>query len=162
MPRFIPVPVRQSILTRSQKGQPVSIIAQAPGLCPRTVRHLLQRLAFPGLRAPWAQTTSAVAARHTAGLHPWSRKRWLYGPNIPRGAPVCCACSSVNGTRGRPSPRNGRCNVGSAGPVESPRHPVGGRKRKPASVPRLPMSAGKWMRPIKWRCARGSKCRGYA
>jgi hypothetical protein len=43
MPRFIPVPVRQSILTRSQKGQPVSIIAQALGLCPRTVRHLLQR-----------------------------------------------------------------------------------------------------------------------
>ena len=41
-------------------------------------------------------------------------------------------------------------------------YPVGGRKQKPASVPRLPMSAGKWMRPIKWRCARGSKCRGYA
>ena len=54
MPRFIPVPVRQSILTRSQKGQPVSIIAQALGLCPRTVRHLLQhwRSQVPGSLGP--------------------------------------------------------------------------------------------------------------
>ncbi len=44
MPRSIPVPLRQSIYIRIQKGQDVPTIARALGLAPRTVRHLAQQL----------------------------------------------------------------------------------------------------------------------
>src|SRR5207248_1658164 len=43
MPRPIPVPLRQAIWRRYQDGQDGPTIAQALGLVPRTVRHLLGR-----------------------------------------------------------------------------------------------------------------------
>jgi hypothetical protein len=51
MPRSIPVPVRQSIQKRSERGQDVSTIAEALHLRPRTVRHILQRLREEGAEA---------------------------------------------------------------------------------------------------------------
>jgi hypothetical protein len=43
MPPAIPVPVRHNVLRRSQQGQSAATIAAALALCPRSVRHLLQR-----------------------------------------------------------------------------------------------------------------------
>lgn len=48
MPAPIPVPVRQAILARSQKGESVASLAEAFQLSPRTVRHLVRRFADRG------------------------------------------------------------------------------------------------------------------
>jgi len=45
MPRSIPVPIRQSILQRFQRGQRPAAIAEELEVSVRTVRHLLQRFA---------------------------------------------------------------------------------------------------------------------
>jgi hypothetical protein len=52
MPAPTPLPLRQAILHRHRRGQTATAIAQALGLRPRTVRHLLRRWqphADPGL-----------------------------------------------------------------------------------------------------------------
>jgi Homeodomain-like domain len=56
MPRPIPMPLRHAILRRWHKGQSVSTIADAIGLVPRTVRHLVRRFQLQG--------DSAVAASY--------------------------------------------------------------------------------------------------
>ena len=43
-----PMPLRHAILRRSQKGQSVSTIAEALGVVPRTVRHLVRRFRQDG------------------------------------------------------------------------------------------------------------------
>lgn len=43
MPIPLPLPLRRLIFRRAQRGQSAATIAQALRLCPRTVRHLLQR-----------------------------------------------------------------------------------------------------------------------
>lgn len=48
MPASIPVPIRQTILRRWQKGDSVAILAQDLHLSERTVRHLVQRFAQVG------------------------------------------------------------------------------------------------------------------
>ena len=48
MPAPIPVPVRQAILARWQKGESVASVAEALHLSPRTVRHLVRRFADRG------------------------------------------------------------------------------------------------------------------
>jgi transposase len=48
MPAPIPVPVRQAILARWQKGESVASLAEALQLSPRTVRHLVRRFADRG------------------------------------------------------------------------------------------------------------------
>src|SRR6266853_3397878 len=48
MPAPIPVPVRQAILQRWQKGESVGRLAEELDLSPRTVRHLVRRLAQRG------------------------------------------------------------------------------------------------------------------
>jgi len=51
MPQAIPVPMRQQIWSRFQKGQHAAAIAAALQLCPRTVQHLLQRFQQRGQTA---------------------------------------------------------------------------------------------------------------
>jgi transposase len=51
MPSPIPVPVRQAIFRRSEKGHSVSQIAAQCHLSERTVRHLLQQFREQGLEA---------------------------------------------------------------------------------------------------------------
>ncbi len=48
MPAPIPVPVRQAILARWNKGESVASLAEALQLSPRTVRHLVRRFADRG------------------------------------------------------------------------------------------------------------------
>jgi hypothetical protein len=58
MPRAVAIPVRQTILRRSQAGQSASAIAEEMGLPGRTVRHLIRRLSHdpealrPSYRTP--------------------------------------------------------------------------------------------------------------
>jgi transposase len=51
MPRPLPLPVRQAIWQRCQRGQTVMTIAHALGLAPRTVRHLVHRFQLRGAGA---------------------------------------------------------------------------------------------------------------
>lgn len=48
MPRPTPMPLRRAILYRWHKGQPVSKIAEAIHVAPRTVRHLVRRIRDQG------------------------------------------------------------------------------------------------------------------
>ncbi len=57
-----PLPVRQVVVRRSQQGQSVTAIAQALGLVPRTVRHLLQRIRVQGHAAIAAPNPTTAAA----------------------------------------------------------------------------------------------------
>jgi hypothetical protein len=60
MPRAVAVPVRQTILRRSQQGQSASAIAEELGLPARTVRHLIGRLSQgPEALAPSYRTRPA-------------------------------------------------------------------------------------------------------
>ena len=45
MPAPLPLPVRRLILQRARRGDTAAAIARDLGLCPRTVRHLVRRLA---------------------------------------------------------------------------------------------------------------------
>lgn len=47
MPAPIPMPLRRLIRLRASRGQTAAAIARAMELCPRTVRHLLQRWRDP-------------------------------------------------------------------------------------------------------------------
>lgn len=51
MPSPIPIPVRQAIFQRWQKGAAVSQLAEELGLCERTVRHLVRRFSARGKSA---------------------------------------------------------------------------------------------------------------
>jgi transposase len=51
MPRPLPLPIRQAIWQRHQRGQDVMMIAHALSLTPRTVRHLVRRFHLRGDRA---------------------------------------------------------------------------------------------------------------
>lgn len=62
MPRPTPMPLRQAILRRWHKGQAVSAIADAVGVVPRTVRHLVRRFRHDG--------DAAVAASYHYGGTP--------------------------------------------------------------------------------------------
>jgi transposase len=48
MPSPIPVPVREAIFRRWQKGDSVPVLAEGFDLCERTVRHLVRRFAVRG------------------------------------------------------------------------------------------------------------------
>src|SRR5262245_57492530 len=74
MPRPLPLPVRQAIWRRCQRGQTVRTMAHALGLPPRTVRHLVRRFRLRGDAAvapsyPHGSATSSDSAdtvRHKA------------------------------------------------------------------------------------------------
>jgi hypothetical protein len=50
MPAPVPVPVRQAILQRWQKGEPVASLAEDFDIGERTVRHLVRRFVQRGQR----------------------------------------------------------------------------------------------------------------
>src|SRR5207249_3397524 len=87
MPSSIPVPVRQAILQRFQKGESVASVAEALELSERTVRHLVRRLVlrgragllpdYPRCATKTAPTTQATFQKvlHMREQHP----RWGAG-----------------------------------------------------------------------------------
>jgi transposase len=65
MPAPIPVPVRQVILRRSQKGESVASLAEAFQISERTVRHLVRRFAQrgqPGVVPDYARCATKPSA----------------------------------------------------------------------------------------------------
>jgi transposase len=65
MPAALPVPVRQTLFQRWQKGESVTSLAEELRLSPRTVRHLVQRFAArgaSGLTPDYARCASNAAA----------------------------------------------------------------------------------------------------
>ena len=73
MPKSVPVPVRQKPWERAFRGESVASLADAFGLPPRTVRHLLKRRrdqGEPGLTPATARPSSRPMPipRRPAGL----------------------------------------------------------------------------------------------
>jgi hypothetical protein len=90
MPAPLPLPVRQALWQRFLRGQSPTTIAQALGLAPRTVRHLLRRLrdGGPDALAPTYRSPQVPPDPMTQQLHDqtiaWRREHPQWGSGLLR------------------------------------------------------------------------------
>ena len=113
MPAPVPVPVRQLVFQRWQKGEPVSKLAQQLALSQRTVRHLVRRFAKHGQQALLPDYARCATNMKTRNDGVFQQVLSLRQQHPGWGAGLIRVHLQEEGNA---CPRNEPCNVGSNSP----------------------------------------------